>query len=485
MQWLSSESIIPRLTSLLSPNYYSTHHDTATDLLKGIITMSAPAPGPFNPHSGASENGGGGSEGGGALGGMRNNKFARELVAEDTVERLVGYMLDEAAEHGVDPASGTIAPPSAVLTNPKGVDPKLASLAATSSLVSSIAIFIELIRKNNSDYSEPHLFHTLRNGLMAKSSATAAAAASRAQDGDATDLDQKDIEDRKDMEEAMEGINNKMGIVHLGSMLTVLSARLGSFQDLVNSPRTKVSSTASCRCSLTSKLTSPCPSLLFQPDYALPSDCVPPLTVERFRVVELYAELLHCSNMAILNRPNGTGPTYDDDGRLLGGLSGLDELSAALSGAEGDDTDKPNEDVVLQGSKGLPVSSSSTDASSGDEISDGEMEDVSVEDLPESPAKDDEDPSTPPASAPIPTLNLPSSSSSDDGMAISAAPSDVASVSRHAVQATTAAPSVTSEEAAPASASKDDLPPGDLLKQKFIEHGLLITLFVSCTAPPA
>lgn len=218
-----------------------------------------------------------------------------------------------------------------------------------------------------------------------------------------------------------------------------------------------------------------------QPDYELPSDCVPPLTVERFRIVELYAELLHCSNMAILNRPVGTGPTYDDDGRLLGGLSGLDELSAALSGAEGDDgDDKPIEDVVLQGSKGLPVSSSSTDASSGDEVSDGEMEDVSVEDLPESPAKDD-DPSTPPAPVAemsIPTLNLPASSS-DDGQAASAAPSDMGSVSRHAVQATTAAPSDASEMAAVTPGTKEDLAPGDLLKQKFIEHGLLITLFVS------
>jgi hypothetical protein len=199
------------------------------------------------------------------------------------------------------------------------------------------------------------------------------------------------------------------------------------------------------------------------------------LTVERFRIVELYAELLHCSNMAILNRPTGTGPTYDDDGRL-------DELSAALNGAEegGDADDKPDQDVVLQGSKGLPVSSSSTDASSGDEVSDGEMEDVSVEDLPESPAKDD-DPATPPASTPegsIPTLNLPTSSS-DDGIGASAAPSEMASVSRHAVQNTTAAPSVASEQAAAPSGLTGDLPPGDLLKQKFIDHGLLLTLFVS------
>lgn len=178
---------------------------------------------------------------------MRNNKFARELVAEDTVERLVGYMLDEegllaTGEQPVGPSLGTSIPSSS--TPPKPVDPAFASLAATSSLVSSIAVFIELIRKNNSDYSEPHLFHTLRNGLMAKSSLVAAAAASRAREGEVVDADQKDIDDRKGMEDAMEVINTKMGIVHLGSLLTVLSARLGSFQDLIKSPRTKVSSSS-------------------------------------------------------------------------------------------------------------------------------------------------------------------------------------------------------------------------------------------------
>lgn len=51
----------------------------------------------------------------------------------------------------------------------------------------------------------------------------------------------KDKEDREKMEEAMELINEKMGIVHLGSLLTVLSNRLGRFQELIRKPRTNVS----------------------------------------------------------------------------------------------------------------------------------------------------------------------------------------------------------------------------------------------------
>jgi len=57
-----------------------------------------------------------------------------------------------------------------------------------------------------------------------------------------------------------------------------------------------------------------------------------PLTVERFRICELYAELLHCSSLSLLNRPPGYGPVYDGEGRLTGGLAGLEELARVISG---------------------------------------------------------------------------------------------------------------------------------------------------------
>lgn len=62
-----------------------------------------------------------------------------------------------------------------------------------------------------------------------------------------------------------------------------------------------------------------------------------PLTFERFRICELYAELIHCSNMAILNREvyaasshdMPTLPEYDPhSGRILGSMS---EAYARLS----------------------------------------------------------------------------------------------------------------------------------------------------------
>lgn len=56
-----------------------------------------------------------------------------------------------------------------------------------------------------------------------------------------------------------------------------------------------------------------------------------PFTLERYRIVELYAELLHCSNMSLLNRSAVFSHMYDSEGRLKGGLSGLEELAQVIA----------------------------------------------------------------------------------------------------------------------------------------------------------
>lgn len=56
-----------------------------------------------------------------------------------------------------------------------------------------------------------------------------------------------------------------------------------------------------------------------------------PFTLERYRIVELYAELLHCSNMSLLNRPASFSHMYDVEGRLQGGLAGLEELAQVIA----------------------------------------------------------------------------------------------------------------------------------------------------------
>jgi serine/threonine-protein phosphatase 6 regulatory subunit 3 len=71
-----------------------------------------------------------------------------------------------------------------------------------------------------------------------------------------------------------------------------------------------------------------------------------PFTLERYRIVELYAELLHCSNMSLLNRPSNYSQMYDSEGRLQGGLGGLEELAhvIALNGSYRSDGDGMDED---------------------------------------------------------------------------------------------------------------------------------------------
>lgn len=138
----------------------------------------------------------------------------------------------------------------------------------TSSLVTCIGIFIELIRKNNSDYFEQHLFHTLRTHLLARqqeiaekrtsrkrsgagrdvstdSSATIGASGSAAEDGEDADGQEPEMseedEEMEGMEEAMAELADRLGIVHLGPLLRVLGERLNDFQELLMHPRSKVS----------------------------------------------------------------------------------------------------------------------------------------------------------------------------------------------------------------------------------------------------
>jgi hypothetical protein len=501
IDWLSTESLIPRLTALLSPQHYTTHHETATDLLKGIITMSAPAPGPFNPNAGANGNG---EEGGGeGSGGLRNNKFARELVAETTVERLVSYMLDNLDSSSSTTTSadhGTI--PSSSLSSSSTLSPEDFGLASTSSLTSAISIFIELIRKNNSDYSEPHLFHTLRNGLMHHSSAAVMANAGKggeekpdpaAVEGEteAEKEERKDNEDREKMENAMESINERMGIVHLGSLLTVLSNRLERFQQLIKKPRTNVRIHSFYnRLQPPSNQLADC-SLFLLPVLSIQIDSSPttagsspPLTLERFRIVELYAELLHCSNMAIVNRAPGFGPRYDEDGRLLGGLDGLDKLSDALENGEAADADgKGEEEVVFQSAKELPISASGSrtsedgedeEAEVGKGEDDAEMVEVPVDDE-EIELKTPTSPTAPASSIPLPddSTSPKPSAPAPPSSAATETPASTSNPSNGSLPETSATEFSSIPSSSPLLSS---LAPGDLLKQQFIDHNLLPTL---------
>ncbi|OZJ02235.1 hypothetical protein BZG36_04543 [Bifiguratus adelaidae] len=108
---------------------------------------------------------------------------------------------------------------------------------STSSLINGITIVIDLIRHNNSDYESDHV-----PGMS-----------------------------------AVQHHPSTFEPVHLGEMLTVMTKHVGEFQQLLPNPRS---------------VNGPVPT-------AMGSQT--PLGFERLRICELFAELLHCSNMNNLN----------------------------------------------------------------------------------------------------------------------------------------------------------------------------------------
>jgi serine/threonine-protein phosphatase 6 regulatory subunit 3 len=90
-----------------------------------------------------------------------------------------------------------------------------------------------------------------------------------------------------------------------------------------------------------------------------------PLTFERYRICELYAELLHCSNMSLLNRSAEFNHLYDDEGRLSGGLPALEELARVISIGSVQDPDVLDQNTdEVEPALELPITTGSHDSPS-------------------------------------------------------------------------------------------------------------------------
>lgn len=92
-----------------------------------------------------------------------------------------------------------------------------------------------------------------------------------------------------------------------------------------------------------------------------------PLTFERYRICELYAELLHASNMTLLNRPREFDNLYDSSGRLQGGLSALEQLAQVIAigaGGEPDEDDMDEDGGAAEPAHDFPVHNAQNDSSS-------------------------------------------------------------------------------------------------------------------------
>jgi SIT4-associating protein SAP185/190 len=208
-----------------------------------------------------------------AANGQRDNRLIRELVTPQNIAMLVEPMkrrlatldgndsdeeCDRTALVEVDlhdraantPADKSLDVQTRDASATYSFDPyevtKLPSVASvTSSFCQSITILIELIRKNNSDYSEPYLFHSIRNRLMGmqqrKVEIRFQAKDQAEQEDKHTSSLEEDAQDRQDMEDTMAKMSEKLGIVHLGPLLSQVSERIGDLQEAILHARHPVS----------------------------------------------------------------------------------------------------------------------------------------------------------------------------------------------------------------------------------------------------
>ncbi|KAI0080509.1 SAPS-domain-containing protein [Panus rudis PR-1116 ss-1] len=339
LEWLSRENLMSKLIDRLSPSHSANMHTVVADLIKGIISMAAPSPGA------------------GLGDGMGNvppsNRFARELAHRDSVTKLTRNILSEFPK---TPETSPSQPATANSDAPGYNDePPLPNAeSTTSSIVQSICIIIELIRQNNSDYFEPYLFHTLRNRLIQVQQHLQM----HTQDG------------REALEKAMKDMVNRMGVVHLGPVLEIMCDKLEELQKYLRNPRSMSGPVLTTVGALT------------------------PLTFERYRICELYAELLHCSNMSLLNRPPEYEHLYDSEGRLQGGLSALEELAQVIAIGSGNDRDgdgMDDDEDDIESAHDFPVHATNDSLMDSDEDMSGDepgssdeeaMEDISIDDEP-------------------------------------------------------------------------------------------------------
>lgn len=199
-----------RLVSRLSPAYSPDMHVVVAELIKGIISMSAPS-----PAAGLSE---------GLQTGVASNRFARELAGRENIQILLDHILYDFKDIPLCPSSNST-PGDDELSRPTTPAPPNYD-SATSSIVNSICMVIELIRQNNSDYFEPYLFHTLRNRLIHVQQ----------------QLSTCDPEEgRVALEGAMKEMVDRIGVVHLGSLLGIFCDRLHELKPYLQKPRSSVS----------------------------------------------------------------------------------------------------------------------------------------------------------------------------------------------------------------------------------------------------
>ncbi|GAA5978489.1 hypothetical protein JCM10908_004376 [Rhodotorula pacifica] len=305
-------------------------HTAAEDLLRGIIEICIAVPqAQAGPGAGGPAGGAGGVLGGPggqdeAVFEWRDTTLARHIADEKSVRTLLDWILADigaeppaqrSIELGIDSVSeqeSTPKPAGSGFETPTGSSAEQAadSLSPaelrTSSLLSSLAVLIDLIRKNNSDFVEQQMLTWARRRQAAEEEREML----EAEGAEA-------IGRRRSVNGVDEADDKGPAVVDLGVMLLAVAHRLPDFQRLLKTPRTP---TAPRRTA---------------------SGLLPPLTLERFRICEFYAELLHCSNMSLLNRAPRFDGLHAASGHLARGWQGVDDLAAALAASQPSDAAVP------------------------------------------------------------------------------------------------------------------------------------------------
>lgn len=239
---------------------------------------------------------------------------------------------------------------------------------------------------------------------------------------------------------------------------------------------------------------------------------IAPLTLERYRICELIAELLHCSNMILLNRPASySSRMYDKDGRLQGGLAGLERLAQIVSHTSGTNLDYEMTDDTedeIEPALELPITGASHETSSldsDDDMSsddepgssdDDAMEEIAMYDEPQSQLE--LSPFSPPA-----TLSPHTTFLSSSPLAVS--PSLTKANSQGSADTSTSLPASSNDETLGSrspgrshgsrrssrrttmldSSVDSVMPLGEQLKRRFLDLNILSTLLVSASVSRA
>jgi hypothetical protein len=485
-------------------------HAAAEELLRGVIEicLAVPraqgGPGPGNPFG---QQGGGGEE---PSFEWRDTTLARKIADEGSVRTLLDWMLagveedalnekleeelknlreEEAAEAGegsgektpmaTSPTTASPVPPPLPdpTTSAEGDEldedePPKESELRTSSLIASIAVLVELIRKNNSDFVEQQMLAWARR----KEAAHQEKELLEAEGAEALPVPGFEDEEEQEMDD------RGPSIVDLGGMLSLLAGQIDGFQRLIKKPRTSVRFYP---------LVPFDPSLILSLPQILPVPTVSgrraPLTLERFRICELYAELLHCSNMSLVNRPDRSTHLYTPSGHLSRGWQGADDLALALSGPT-DEPELPQPPYSPHLSSTSPAEQSipsfaglTTPPSTHPSTVDGDVaKDVSEEAKEEGSGSGEEKTVEFAEKAEVVGTETPSTppSSSTDDKRLSHNSFATTSSNERDLPATPSIYSVASRQL-----PNIPLPPGPLLKTKFVEHGVVTTLLVRLSLP--